>query len=285
MKKIIIALFAVLPLMFLSCDNFKEDEYLIDLQGETTDSTPITKTQDYQAVLLEDYTGWKCVNCPAAAALINDLTTKYGEKLVAMSVHAGSFAKPGASNHNVDFRTSYGDTWNTEFGISAYPSGLINRVINNGTSRVFQKDDWDNEIGTLLSSSTHYLNISLGAKTEEQQGRFIISTKFDFVKDVSFPTLVSVVIVEDSIIGVQLNSNSTYGATPEIDDYVFRHVLRTNGRIDLSLKSGNVSSGETISKNYYINIDSSWKKQHCKAIVFVTNANTKEVIQVNEIDL
>jgi hypothetical protein len=49
-----------------------------------------------------------CLISTAAAALINDLTTKYGENLVAMSVHAGSFAKPGSSNHNLDLRTSYG---------------------------------------------------------------------------------------------------------------------------------------------------------------------------------
>lgn len=285
MKKIIITLFAILPLIFLSCDNFKEDEYIIVPEGETTDSTPITKTQDYQAVLLEDYTGWMCVNCPAAASLINDLTTKYGEKLVAMSVHAGSFAKPGSSNHNLDFRTSYGNEWNTDFGISAYPVGLINRVINSGSSRVFQKDDWDNEIEMLLSSSTHYLNINLGAKIDEQNNRFVISTKFDFVNNVDFSTLVSVVILEDSIVGVQLNSSSTYGNVPEIDNYVFRHVLRTNGRIDLPLRTESINRGESINKNYYINIDSSWQKKNCKAVVFVTNANTKEIIQVNEIDL
>src|SRR5574344_516031 len=284
MKKIIITLFAILPLIFLSCDNYNEDEFLTKLEGETSEQTEITKTQTKQTVLLEDYTGWQCTNCTAAAALIKTLSEKYGDQLLAMAVHAGPFAKPSANNNNLDLRTDYGTKWNKDFGIPSYPSGLINRV-GSSSSRAFQKDDWDKEIQRQLSSLTHYVNINLGAKTDNTNKRFIISVKVDFVANVDFTTSISVVILEDSIVGVQKNGLSEYGATPQIDNYVFNHVLRTNGRIDLPFSSSSTSSGITISKNYFIDMSSSWNKSHCKALVFITNDKTKEIIQSNEIDL
>jgi hypothetical protein len=272
---------ALLPIAFLSCDNFDEDEYVIYPEGETSQTTPITKTQDYQVILLEDYTGWKCVNCPAAAALLTDLQAKYGSKLVAMSVHAGSFAEPGKANNYLDFRTEYGTQWNSQFGLSAYPIGIINRL-DNGTSKGVQKDDWDNKISSLLSSTDHLMNINLGAKKQDNQ--FIVSTQINALKNIDFATLISIVVLEDGIVGVQMNSDPTYGDTPKISDYVFNHVLRTNGRIDLTLKDS-FSASQTIEKNYAINIDPSWNTDNCKIVVFVTNSQSGEVLQCNEIDI
>ncbi|MBR1626553.1 MAG: Omp28-related outer membrane protein [Bacteroidales bacterium] len=271
----------LLPVMFLACDNFEENEYIIYPEGETAETTPITKTQDYQTVMLEDYTGWKCTNCPAAASLLSDLQSKYGEKLIAMSVHAGWFATPADANNNLDLRTAYGEKWNTEFGLSAYPIGVINRL-NNGSSKGVQKDDWDNRINTLLSTTKHTLNINLGATKKDNQ--FIVSTQVQSLEDIDFTTLISVVVVESGIHGIQHNSDAAYGTTPEIEDYTFNHVLRSNGRIDLLLKNA-MHKDETIAKNYSVNIDPSWKTENCKIVVFITNASTGEIIQSNEIEI
>ena len=271
---------AVLPLMFFSCDNFEENEYIVYPQGETNETTPITKNQTSQAVLLEDYTGWKCVNCPAAAALLTELQSKYGESLVAMSVHASSFASPSKANNNLDLRTEYGEKWNNEFGLSGYPVGVINRL-NNGASasKAVQKDDWDNKIESILSSTEHLMNLNLGA--EKQSEDFLVSVQCAVLKNIDFRTLISVVVLEDGIVGVQLNSDAS---NPQINDYVFNHVLRTNGIIDYSLFAS-ATANQTIQKNYKINIDPSWNTDNCKILVFVTNADNGEVIQSNEIKI
>ncbi|MBQ7984718.1 MAG: Omp28-related outer membrane protein [Bacteroidales bacterium] len=272
---------AILPLMFFACDNFEENEYLIYSDGETSESTPVTKTQNHLTVMLEDYTGWKCVNCPSAAALLNELQTKYGEQLVAMSVHAGGFATPNSLNNNLDLTTEYGEKWNSEFGLSSYPIGVINRM-NNASSKAVQKDDWDNRISSLLNSLPHKMNINLGAAKKD--GYFLVSTEINALEDINNATLISVVVTENGIHGVQLNNESAYGPTPKIEDYVFNHVLRTNARIDMLLKE-NMAASDVIKKNYTVNIDPSWNTDNCKIIVFVTDATTGEVIQSNEIEV
>ncbi|MBO6117237.1 MAG: Omp28-related outer membrane protein [Bacteroidales bacterium] len=272
---------AVLPFVFFACDNMDENEYLIYPEGETPETAPITKTQNSQAVLLEDYTGWQCTNCPAAAALLNDLSDKYGENLVAMSVHAGGFAKPAPANNNVDFRTSYGEKWNTDFGLSSYPVGVINRK-KSGTEFSVKKDEWDARVSELLSSTEHVMNIDLGAVKKD--GYFVVSTRITALKEISRTTLISVAVLESGIKGIQKNMDPNYGDTPIIENYTFNHVLRTNGRIDLLLRD-NFSANQIHEKNYRIDIDPSWNTDNCKIIVFVTDAETGEVIQANETDI
>ena len=76
--KNIVAL-AALGLSFAACDDIKESERYIPV-------TPDTKTE--KAVLIEDFTGMNCVNCPNAAEEIQKIQTAYGaEKIIAVAVH------------------------------------------------------------------------------------------------------------------------------------------------------------------------------------------------------
>ena len=43
-------------------------------------------------ILLEDYTGHKCGNCPRAAEKAEELKAIYDDQLVSIAVHAGFFA-------------------------------------------------------------------------------------------------------------------------------------------------------------------------------------------------
>jgi hypothetical protein len=46
-------------------------------------------------VLVEDYTGHTCGNCPAAARMLNDtIKPLYGDRLIVLGIHAGYFAEP-----------------------------------------------------------------------------------------------------------------------------------------------------------------------------------------------
>ena len=285
MKKIIYSLLLVLPLFWVGCDKIEDDEMLVYPQGQTSENTFITDTVSEQRVLLEDYTGWKCVNCPRAAAKATELISKYGEKLIVMAVHSTAFASPSASNNNVDFRTEYGEKWATDFGCTSLPTGIINRT-KIGDAYTIGDANWDSEIQNSIDSKQHIMDINLGVKYKAENKQILVSTENVFLKDVSYPTLINVVLLESGIIGVQLNSNPDYGTTPKILDYVFNHVLRKNALIDYSLSLVPASTGTKISKNYLIDVDSSIQNiNNCKIVVFVTNANTKEVVQVNEIDL
>ncbi|MDR0971851.1 MAG: Omp28-related outer membrane protein [Bacteroidales bacterium] len=283
-KSILCSIVLISLMVFLSCDNIEEDNFLVYPKGQTSQSTPITKNTSKQRILLEDYTGWKCTNCPRAAQKAAELITKYGEELVVMAVHSTSWATPSAANNNLDFRTEYGEKWADKFSCTALPTGLISRINSSGT---FTNSDatWDNKIQEALSLKEHIMDINLGVELKEDN-KVLVSTENVFLKPVSYPTLISIMIVESGIKGVQLNGDATFGAVPKIEDYTFNHVLRKNALIDYSLSSNGVESGTTISKNYILDIDNDIKDiENCEVIVFVSNSQTSEIVQVNHIEI
>lgn len=271
MKKIQTILLSVLvAFVFFACDDYTEQEFLKPAGEEIDEDIAITKTQTSQAVLLEEHTGWGCNNCPRAAEKLEDLKASFGDKLIAVAIHAGTLAQPGKSNNYLDLRTDYGNSLAELFGINARPAGIINR--NNTT---VQYSDWESTINSELSSSTHSINIGLGVK--ETSNKIYVGTELSFTKDVDNELLLTLVVVEDNIIGVQRDG------TEKIEDYVFKNVLRANPLVDIAINTEKITANETIKKNYAIKIDSSWNLDNCRVVAIVTDKNSGKVLQTNEI--
>lgn len=284
MKKILLSLILVFPLLWVSCDNIEEEDKLTFVPYITNLSTPITEVQNQQKVLLEDYTGWGCTNCPRAAAKATELINKYGEDLVVMAVHSTTFAKPSVTNSFVDFRTEYGEKWAKEFKCNSLPTGLINRN-KFGAAYTVNDGAWDSQIQSVLDNSEHVMNINLGAEYRAVENKILVSTSTEFLRNFDTATFINVVVVESGIIGVQKNALPEYG-DDLIEDFIFNHVLRKKGIIDYPLSSVNTASGTKFVNNYLLDIDTDIIDiSKCKVIVFVTNSVTKQVLQVNEIHL
>ncbi len=285
MKKIIYIFAIILPLIWVSCDTIEEEERLVYPKGQTKETTPITKVDTIQKVLLEDYTGWKCVNCPRAAVKATEMISKYSEQLVVMAVHATAFANPSTGNNNLDFKTEYGEKWAIDFGCTSLPTGIINRKKIGGVYTIGDAN-WDNQIQNTINSQDHIMNINLGAEYRSDDNQILVSTENIFLKDYNSSMLINVVVLESGIIGVQYNTDPNYGTTPKINDFEFNHVLRKNALIDYSLSLNGVAKETIIKKNYLIDVDPDIQDiSKCTVVVFVTDAQTKEVIQVNEIHL
>jgi hypothetical protein len=93
-------------------------------------SIPIRK------ILLEDYTGHTCGNCPRAAEQTELLINNYCDHIVPISIHVGFFAEPYPTGEfTYDFRTDVGNYFDETFGISTagLPNGMVNRTIYNGS--------------------------------------------------------------------------------------------------------------------------------------------------------
>ena len=87
MKKITILLLAGLFLV-LGCE---EASIVIhpDMENDPTDTTDTDSI--VRQVLIEEFTGVRCVNCPEGSIAIENLLEAYDEQLVAISIHSGFF--------------------------------------------------------------------------------------------------------------------------------------------------------------------------------------------------
>lgn len=136
MKKIrnIIYAMACAVLTLASCDTVDEnDRYLAydDGLSGVTDGTDGSgrPTSVQRAVLIEDFTGQMCVNCPNAVPVIEGLEHAYPGKIVAVAIHSGMVLP---TTGNLALHTPIGEQYYKDAGSPAQPAGRIGRV--GGTS-------------------------------------------------------------------------------------------------------------------------------------------------------
>lgn len=293
MKKIgVLSIFVILvALAFQGCDKIEKDEYLIDkgeVQIEGVD----------RVVLIEDYTGHTCVNCPTGAKIIHDLldNEKYANNLIVIGVHAGAFAEPAISGiFSTDYTTEIGDAWyNDLFTLSSFgnPVGLVNRASKDGVFGLY-KDAWAAAFIEQLSKPSLLsieLTSDLASSIEGTEFIGSVNVKLNFADNIEDGLMLNLVLLEDSLISAQLNNNPDIGGDM-IPNYAHMHVLRDALTVDkingVAVPEGKAlreQSFEFDSFNYNFS-NKGYKIKDCSIVAFVTNSSTKEVLQAAKVHI
>ena len=281
MKKTIILTLAVMlaGIFAVSCDKIEEGEYI--KEG--------SNLWYGRKIVILDFTGHKCGNCPKGHKAINALEEKFGEAVVPIAVHCTYYGNtnPYASPHTTDTSFNYdfrceegiflggGDTDGGYMDLDAVPAGLINTfnpaLINNSTN------GWATDFAKYYST---YPEFSFEVSTAFADSA--ISADIKLRSEVVTSRKLSLVayVIEDGIVGWQFD----YESTPqEIGNYVHNHVLRTslNGVFGEDVKADNaqLSSGDVIEKSYSKAVRSDWNVANCKVVAFVYDTDTKEILQ------
>lgn len=266
-------------LLFSGCDEV-EPPYKQNITFNNKDTV--------RNVILEEYTGHLCVNCPSAAAQIHDLKQIYGENMIVISVHAGFFAQTQSAPFDYDFTTTTGDAWNNQFDIQSNPMGIISRV-NSGGKYKRNVSEWSFYVDSVINETPKLL-MDLSTSYNTSNSEVQIDIEGTALKNLSGDYNLSVVITEDSIIKPQKNNDTLLGPTPEILDYTHMHVLRgsVNGPWGESYFTGPISAEAPLpQKQYKFQLDAEYKPEHCHVVAFIyrsdnTNGNEYEIIQAAE---
>jgi hypothetical protein len=289
MKNIKLIPALILLIVFInSCD------YVTPTKSTTT---KIVDTATYiTKVLVEDYTGHGCGNCPYAAYQLDTLLNQYGSQIVPIAVHAGYFADTNAfgANFKTNFNTSVGTDWDNFFGMSLYgnPIGMIDRTGYSG-SQYQLYTAWGGSIGVLAATKpamTIKISNSYNSTTRTINDSIICT----YLQALDSTYKLSVLITEDSIINYQeeyINSGATLITIP---NYVFNHVLRgsMNGSWGDTLSTGTQPAMATFTKVYTLGLGSLVNTsgapnvladKNCHVVAFIYNSATYEVIQAEEV--
>lgn len=282
MKKISINILAIILLfgMFQSCDKI-DAPYLVKQQGDGPNPQEATRK-----VLLEEFTGHTCVNCPTASLVAHDLADIHEDQLVLMSIHAGNYAEPQTGDFSYDFRTSTGNELNSYFGITYYPIALVNRTEYSG-STILTSGDWEPAITDILAQAADAI-ITLEKNFNQSTKELNLTINTEFLNELNGTFNICAYIVEDSIIAPQKNNNENIGPTPVIMDYVHMHVLRgaVNSVWGDAINNGaEISPGETYTNNCSSILDDVWVAENCHIVAFIINNESDEIIQVEETEV
>jgi hypothetical protein len=247
-------------------------------------STVVVRTGGLQNVLLEDYTGHTCVNCPAAADVAKSIYEKNQPRVVVVGVHAGPFAKPEAPDYPLDHRTDVGEALDALFRISRVgnPNGLVNRSRYN-TRFVLGAANWEPATNALLSQQPK-LDLALSHTYYPDKRTIIATVDAAYLQPGENDYSLCVWITEDSIVGDQADNRRN---PSHVKDYVFEHMLRAsmNGTFGDSLTSEIMPIGSSVKKTVRFTIPetATWRLDKCELVAFVIRRKddqTREVLQV-----
>lgn len=190
----------------------------------TIDPADATADRVDKVVLLEDFTGFKCVNCPDAHLVSEDIHDEYGDQVAIVSVHASSaFAAPtpGAvfpDNYWQDFRTEDGEEYLSAFGIGALPSGIINREKFDGFYPI-AFENWQAIIAGEVGQDA-IVRIESTEAAVIANDTVSLGMSFEFLEDAEGEYYFTVALIENEVVSAQSNGGVT------IEDYVQKDVFR-----------------------------------------------------------
>lgn len=269
-----------LALSFVSCEEeppsglkFKERPLL-----DTTYLSAAPTAQTKQ-VLLIDVTGVRCNNCPRAAekALAIEAANPNKVQILAIYPNYGSLSKPWDKNDTLVTKDA-DDLVGTVGTVTNLPLGIIDNVPYNG-KYLIDENSWSIVVDQQKVKTTP-INLELKAKwlPDEDKGRIEIKA----IANTAIPNTTKlnwvIAILEDDMVGWQSLPSGVN------EKYTFKHVLRklvTSAYGD-PLTLG-MPAGFTTEKHYYIPRVAKWKADKLSCMVWILDADTKEVLQVNKV--
>ena len=286
MKKYLAILSSILTI--ISCD-VEEGPFITDYNSYINPD---------KKVLIEDFTGHLCPNCPNAARELDAIHDIYGDQIIGMAVHVSTtFARPYASNQapnfQYDFRTDWGNGLDDFYGISAVglPRGMVNRI-GYPDNHKLGKDEWASAVALELKKDIDFkIYIS-----SDENSIFVTS---EVQNNINSDYSLCVCLTESNIINWQKDGQEN------VENYQHNHVLRTV-LVDESLSNNsNYIVGQQIEKtinydllaleqyniNYSTNAEAGngnagdWNASNMSVIAYVYNTNTKEIVQAEEAHL
>lgn len=264
---------------FAACDKV-DGPYSEKPDGFNTDTGAVRK------VLVEDYTGQKCGNCPRAAEAVEGIKDIYGDRVVSIGIHVGFFATPNTSGTKFlyDFRTPVGDELDQTFGNgdAGLPNGLVNRKTVNGVL-IQGYNNWATVVAQTLTAAPD-ARIKIANTYNAATRQVSTNIKTSVLNNLSGNYKLCVYVTEDNVVNWQKDYSLS---EQDIPNYTHRHVLRgsMNTTWGTAVGTGALAQGDVYEGIFNMTLGNDWNAEQCAVVAFLYNVATKEVIQVEELKI
>jgi hypothetical protein len=263
---------------------------MISCHEEPIRITPIKPEPTERKVLIEEFTGVRCVNCPQGTDEILNLQSIYGDNLIAVAIHAGFFAQK-YNDSKFDFKTQEGQQLEEWMGAPlGYPSAVINRKkFQDEQNLQLVRQKWAGFIAAEVNTPPAVKitqEVTYDAVKRELSAKIILLAE----QDIQQPVRLSVMLTEDNIIDPQADVAAPGGRATE---YVHKHVLRamlTN--FDGNPLADSMDKEQVIERTFRYTLPHSdlpwWKPQDIKVVSFITSTSPQgpgEVLNAEQTSL
>ena len=279
MKRIflnIIAFVCMACLLLSGCDKIEGDFYqIVQNEDVTVTFSDINPDEVYRKILLEEFTGHRCTNCPQGHQTLESLHQQYGDTLVTVGIHYGALAKPFGSMFSYDFRTEVGNQIGDAFSIDGIPAAIVNRMDKSGG---WPREQWASVLRDVdrskVSAAVQLINeYDVASKTLKA------NVKVTTLKAIDHQLRLILFVVEDGIVKPQKDGNQ------DIENYVHNHVLRCalTDAFGFVLTNGSWNPGDSETYAASISFDGhDWIPENCQVVAALLDPITSEVLQVEK---
>lgn len=270
MKHKLIFGLAAAALAFSACDDIDEnDRYIPVDRPEPSD----------KVVLIEEFTGAMCANCPNGAAAVQQIKQTYGDQVIAVSLYPSQMpqlTRPTAVDLRTDIATEIFSAYN---GVQrGLPSAMFDRTSYQGNYLQLVPTAWITPVTELLTNSTSPVDITMDCQYDKDSRKLTVDYTVDFVNAYAEDVNFQLYLLENGIVSPQL---TTTGMNKE---YVNNHVLRAgiNGTWGDNLGSA-FPLGAKETRTHEITLDAKWIPENCSVVGFLYRSSDRTVLQAAEI--
>jgi hypothetical protein len=248
--------------------------------------TANTNTQ--RNLLIEDFTGHKCVYCAPAADTAHLLHEENPTRVYATAVHAGPSGLGSFQNTDATFTTDFTNTDGLDIGIhfgsmagtvfTSNPKGNVSRILTGG-QHFSSPSEWRSLTNSNLSTALK-VNVQSHANFYPSTSGLFLHTEVEILDaGLTVDDLYLVVyLVEDSIVAPQ----KMPPPTPTNYDYVHRDVMR--GCISSNWRGRQLEADDLLNGKYYLDysyqLPAQYDADNMHLLIYVRDNVTEEVYHV-----
>jgi hypothetical protein len=245
---------------------------------DTTYLESAPENRQNRVVLLEEFTGVRCVNCPRAHTTISALQSLYPGRVAAVGIHTGFYSVPYVGQAE-DLTLPEGNNIESLLGnAQGYPSGSVNRRLFSGESVIIISDQkWSNYV-SMEKDVLPAANVTLSRSWLEGDASVVVDCRVRLNDTSLTPLYLTVYLVENNITGFQLNPSPVGLDSAYVHKHVARKLLTPfNG---LALQAPSFPVGRVFERSFVLNWLPSWRREQCEIIAAVhRGGNSWEVLQ------
>ena len=221
-------------------------------------------------VLLDYFTGVRCVNCPQAIKRAEELRSNNNDDLIIVAYHVGSFAEPH-DDSEYDFRNQTSENLFDLLGRGGIPAGSIDRRETDDGDKVVQHGEWAHLIQQSLDQSPA-VSIALEGSFNDDEGN--IEVNIEYLENIDEPHNLTVLLTENNLVDWQLGEDGW------IEDYEHNHAIR---KFVTSYNGASLDApaeqGQELTENFNISTaDYIENPENANWIVFVHHSGSERTV-------
>ncbi len=257
----------IISLIFTGCKEVPPPVDLATPAGEFTTFTETPEAPQAKVVLIEEFSGVECTNCPKGHVALENIIDIYGNDVAVVSLHAASCPLTNPIPPGEDLRTNVAeDIVNLVGDCGGIPAAMFDR-------RMFppEQDEilsvptntWQDYVDQSLQVSSP-VNLYLQKDYDEATNTLAVDIEIHYVKDMPISNSLTIYLTESKIITPQ-DSLSV-----RVNEYEQNHILRTA----LTPNTGQLiptekEAGRVLIGKYSTTLQPNWNPDNMEVIAFV----------------